>query len=208
MSIKIKRYLQSRYPNHAGLLGQVATVPKLRRREMVLPEAVVRVVTGQMLSSKAAQAIYQRVQNRAAELGKNGSWLLDLESLRACGLSGSKARTIFEFGKFVGSNPRALDHWYALSADELAREIGRHKGMGAWTAAIIALFYVGHEDVFPHGDGSIRRAIQLLEGRRRLKKFRVDSDLATPYRSYLAMYLWRALDTGVIAEPATQRPKQ
>jgi DNA-3-methyladenine glycosylase II len=199
MSIKIKRHLQACYPVHADVLGKVATVPILRRREMSLPEAVVRVVTGQMLSSKAAQSIYERVHERAVALGLPGSWLLDEESLRACGLSGSKAKTIVEFGRGVGPASGALDYWYGLSAKELSAEIGRHKGMGAWTAAIIALFYVGHEDVFPHADGSLQRAIRLLEGRRRLKTHRLDPERAAPYRSYLALYLWRALDSGVIA---------
>ncbi|MEQ1879506.1 MAG: hypothetical protein ABL878_00880 [Burkholderiales bacterium] len=104
MSIKIKRHLQACYPIHADLLGKVATVPKLCRRDMPLPEAVVRVVTGQMLSSKAAQSIYERVNGRAVDLGLPGSWLLDQESLRACGLSGSKAKTIAEFGREVGSD--------------------------------------------------------------------------------------------------------
>ncbi|MFN0040188.1 MAG: DNA-3-methyladenine glycosylase family protein [Burkholderiales bacterium] len=199
MSLRIKRFLQSRYPQHAQVLGRIATVPTLRRRDMPLPEAVVRVVTGQMLSSKAAQSIYERVRLRTAELGLPGAWQLDFESLRSCGLSGSKARTICEFGKQVGADPGALDHWFALSAAELAAQIGAYKGMGAWTASIVALFYVGHEDVFPHADGSIQRALRCLEGKRRLKKLRIDPALAAPYRSYLAMYLWRGLDAGVIA---------
>ena len=198
MSLKIKRFLQAQYPSHAQVLDKVATIPRLRRRDMALPEAVVRVVTGQMLSSKAAQSIYQRVRSRASELELDGSWLLDYESLRSCGLSGSKARTLCEFGAGVGADANALDHWYSLSPEKLAEEIGGHKGMGPWTSSIIALFYVGHEDVFPYADGSIKRAIGLLEGKRRSKKFRVDPELAAPYRSYLALYLWRALDAGLI----------
>ncbi len=198
MSIKIKRYLQAQYPMHAGVLGKVATIPRLRRRDVALPEAVVRVVTGQMLSSKAARSIYQRVRDKTSDLGLEGSWLLDYECLRSCGLSGSKARTISEFGTRIGADASALDHWHSLSAEHLTEEIRRHKGMGDWTASIIALFYVGHEDVFPYDDGSIRRAIGLLEGKRRSKKHRVDPELAAPYRSYLALYLWRALDSGVI----------
>ena len=198
MSLKIKRFLQAQYPSHARVLDKVATIPRLRRRDMALPEAVVRVVTGQMLSSKAAQSIYQRVRSKASELELDGSWLLDYESLRSCGLSGSKARTVCEFSARIGTNAGALDYWYALSAEELADDIESHKGMGAWTASIIALFYVGHEDVFPYADGSIQRAIGLLEGKGRSKKHRIDPELAAPYRSYLALYLWRALDTGVI----------
>ena len=199
MSIRIKRHLQARYPDLADLLGQVKTVPALGRRDLPLPEALVRVITGQMLSSHAAQTIYERVRTAAQARDLVGSWLLDQDSLRACGLSGAKARTICAIGAQVGANPLALDHWYALAPDALLDEIRQFRGMGPWTASIIALFYVGHEDIFPAADGSIQRAIALIEGASRgRRKRQFDPDLAIPYRSYLALYLWRALDTGLL----------
>ena len=199
MSIRIKRHLQARYPHLADLLGQVKTVPVLKRRDLALPEALVRVVTGQMLSSQAAQTIYERVQDAARARDLPGSWLLDQDSLRGCGLSGAKARTICAIGAQVGANSQALDHWYTLPPQELLDEIRQFRGMGPWTASIIALFYVGHEDVFPAADGSIQRAIALIEGASKgRRKRRVDPDQAVPYRSYLALYLWRALDTGLL----------
>ena len=199
MSIKIKRHLQARYPELSDVLEQVKTVPRLKPRDMPLPEALVRVVTGQMLSAQAAQTIYERVRGATAAQGLPGGWLLDHDSLRACGLSGAKARTICDIATRIGANAEALDHWYALPPDELIEQIRQHRGMGAWTASIIALFYVGHEDIFPSADGSIQRAIAMIQaqtGKRKARPF--DPDKAAPYRSYLAMYLWRALDAGVL----------
>ena len=199
MSIKIKRHLQARYPELSDVLERVKTVPRLKPRDMPLPEALVRVVTGQMLSAQAAQTIYERVRGATVAQGLPGGWLLDHDSLRACGLSGAKARTICEIAIRIGANPEALDHWYALPPDELIEQIRQHRGMGAWTASIIALFYVGHEDIFPAADGSIQRAIAIIQAHTDKRKPRpFDPDKAAPYRSYLAMYLWRALDTGVL----------
>ena len=199
MSIRIKRHLLAQYPELSDVLGAIKTVPKLQRRDMPLPEALVRVVTGQMLSAQAAQTIYERVKCASGARRLPGSWLLDHDSLRACGLSGSKARTICEIGMRIGTDATALDHWYALPPDILLDQIKQYRGMGDWTAAIIALFYVGHEDIFPAADGSIQRAIAIIQGRAKRRKPRLfDPGKATPYRSYLAMYLWRALDTGVL----------
>lgn len=199
MSIKIKRHLQAQYPEISDLLEQVKTIPKLRRRDVLLPEAVVRVVTGQMLSSQAAHTIYERIKQKAAGQQLLGSWLLDLESLRACGLSGSKAKTICALAAHIGPQIAALDHWYTLPADDLIREVKKFRGMGDWTACILALFYVGHEDVFPVGDGSLQRAITIIQKRGKRKKIQpFNSDKAAPYRSYLALYLWRFLDTGLL----------
>ena len=202
MSLAIKRHLKQCYPELSGVLDQVRTVPRIKRRDMALPEALVRVITGQMLSAQAAATIYGRIEAAARQRRLKGSWLLDHDSLRACGLSGGKARAVGEVASRVGRDPRALDHWYDLPADELMAAVREVRGLGDWTASIIALFYVGHEDIFPAADGSLKRAIALIEaraGRRRRRAF--DPDLAAPYRSYLAMYLWRALDEGMLESP-------
>lgn len=205
MGIKIKRYLQSRYPEFSGHLGQLKTITRIPKRNMPLPEALVRVVTGQMLSTQAASTIYARIRSKAEAQRLAGSWQLDHDSLRACGLSGSKARTICEFGTHIGADPTALDHWFDLVPELLIGEIKQYKGMGDWTASIIALFYVGHEDIFPATDGSLQRAITLIQNRRgrsgrtgKQKGATFDPEKAAPYRSYLALYLWRAMDAGLL----------
>ena len=196
MSIRVKRHLQAIYPEHAEVFARIPTVRKFRPRDMPLPEAVVRVVTGQMLSSHVAAVIFERLALAARQRGLAGPWLLDVDTLRGCGLSGAKARTIADFGRTIGPDPRALDHWHALDAAALMREIRAYKGMGEWTASIIALAHVGLEDVFPHGDGSLKRAIECLG--RRAGGGHFDPDRAAPYRSWLARYLWRGLDAGLL----------
>ncbi len=200
MSIKIKRFLAGIYPEHAPFFLRQPTIQIIKRRPITLPEAVVRVVIGQMLSSSAAGTIYARVCV-ARDLNKlKGSWLLDYDTLKGCGLSGSKAKTIISFGEKVGDDPSALDYWYELTPEDLYAAICANKGMGEWTAGIIALFYVGHQDVFPSGDGSLVRAVSALE-RKAFKSNSVNifnPDLARPYRSYLALYLWQGLDGGLL----------
>jgi len=74
MSVKVREYLQFRFLLHAPVLAAIETIPVLRPRKMPLPEAVVRVVVGQMLSSKAARSIYARVNGLARQTGMLGSW--------------------------------------------------------------------------------------------------------------------------------------
>jgi DNA-3-methyladenine glycosylase II len=199
MTLKVKRYLQVCYPEISDLFEQATTVPKLKKRDIPLQEAVVRVVTGQMLSSQAAQTIYDRITTKAAEQGLFGSWQLDHETLTGCGLSNSKARTICEFYSRVGTDVTTLDQWYKLPPDALLNEIKGYWGMGDWTAGILALFYVGHEDVFPSGDGSLTRAIGLIQQRTSGKRGEAfNAERASPYRSYLALYLWNFLDSGIL----------
>ncbi len=201
MTLKIKRFLAATYPEHSELFLSLKAVPKLKPRPMPLPEAVVRVITGQMLSGKAAMTIYNRVAAARDKRKLAGSWLLDQQSLRACGLSTAKSQAIVRFGCRVGKTACSLDHWRDLCIDDLFLEIKHIKGLGDWSAGIIALFYVGHEDVFPKGDGSLQRAIKLLSLRKGglPRSYRFNPEIAQPFRSYLALYLWQALDTGKLA---------
>ena len=200
MSSKVLRYFQTAYPEHASLFARLKTIPKLKVHDIALPEAVVRVVVGQMLSGAAADTIYARVTALAEKRQLLGSWLLAYDDLRSCGLSGSKAKTICAFGAKVGNDPLALEHWRALPVDALMQEIKSNKGMGDWTAGIVALFYVGHNDVFPLGDGTLKRAVAALELKaiKKSRRYTFDPDRAAPFRSYLALYLWQAIDTGVL----------
>jgi len=199
MSTRIKSFLQKSYPVLGEYLERAATIPRLKRRpDFVLPEAFVRVVVGQMLSGKAADTIYARVSAAAKEQNLLGSWLLDVDSLRKCGLSRAKAAAVSNLMSRIGTEPTALDHWYDLSPDDLVDEIKTYQGMGAWSASILALFYVGHEDIFPIGDGSLSRAIRIVE--KIDENYKLDPTLAAPYRSYLALYLWQCLDAGILKD--------
>lgn len=201
MSIKIKRFLQATYPEQASLFAQLKTIPKLAAPDLALPEAVVRVVIGQMLSGAAADTIYGRVSSLAAKRKLKGSWRLNYDDLRSCGLSGSKAKTICAFGEKIGNRPSALEYWRELPVDALMQEIKSNKGMGDWTAGIVALFYIGHEDVFPLGDATLKRAVAAVEhnATKISRKAVFDPNRAAPFRSYLALYLWQAIDTGQLA---------
>jgi DNA-3-methyladenine glycosylase II len=204
VSLKIKRYLQECYPQISEYLSRTETIPRIeRKRGFVLPEAVVRVVVGQMLSGKAAETIYGRVRAAANAANLSGSWLLDVETLRGCGLSKAKANAILELSERIGKDSTALDYWYDLAPDDLLQEIKVLRGMGAWSAGILALFYVGHEDIFPSGDGSLDRALRLIAGRATESRTTLlDPTLAAPYRSYLALYLWQCLDAGLFGPPS------
>jgi DNA-3-methyladenine glycosylase II len=197
MSKRIRTYLIECYPEAAWVFKSSPVIPKLKPRTTSLAEAVVETVVGQMLSGKAADTIYNRlcvvVKNR--ELA--GTWELSFDDLRDCGLSRSKSRAIFEFGEALKFNPVLVENWRDLTCDEMIKQVKNFWGMSGWTATILALFHLGHEDVFPKGDTSLDRALAAIAKRNRRRKH-LDPEKASPYRSYLALYLWNALDSGLL----------
>ena len=60
---------------------------------------------------------------------------------------------------------------------------------------MLAISQFHHEDVFPWTDGSIVRAAKLLSAQF-YGNGTFNSEKGSPYRTYLALYFWKALDEG------------
>lgn len=150
-------------------------------------------VVNQQLSTRAAAAIWARVED-AARL-RNGV-PRDLfveahaETLRGCGLSGAKVRAVQairaadEAGLF-GPTLATLPH------PERAAILRSIKGVGQWTADMIGIFHYHDPDIWPAGDvaavGSLRRLTGCTDTQAFTQPF-------APYRSHLARAMWRIRD--------------
>jgi DNA-3-methyladenine glycosylase II len=171
-------------------------------------DSLARIVAGQMLSRSAARLIISRMEAAAERLGGCGIYSLPETELRMCGLSARKARTMGFIAELATNEPHRLEAWRTLPFESLIREVSQIWGLSDWSAAMLAIFYFGHTDVFPSTDGSIVRAIQLIRGETLGDLAHFDHRAAAPYRSYLAMTLWVALDGGYLkatsVSPAAQ----
>ena len=179
-------WLAAREPRFAYALPQVAPLP-LRRR----PDGF-----GQLLSAIMSQQVSVASANAiSAKLATAG---LDQEDavaratedeLRACGLSRQKIR-------YAGELARARIDYEALrqaSSDEVVKTLTAVPGIGAWTAAIYAMFSLGHADVFAPGDLALQIAAQdlfELEDRPSEKTLRAMAKDSSPWRSVAARLLF------------------
>jgi DNA-3-methyladenine glycosylase II len=162
----------------------------------------VRVVIGQMLSRAAASTIYARLAAEADRQGLQGTWELDPHTLQRLGLSRGKVRTVKEFSQAHRCCPSEVEAWKHMSAAEIRRRVSSYWGMSDWTAGILSIFYLGHEDVFPQNDGTLKRVGELLHTKQLWCEQRdgpLGGERASPYRSYLALYLWKAIDEGFLS---------
>ena len=86
----------------------------------------------------------------------------------------------------------------ALDDDTLTRRLCRVRGIGPWTAQMFLIFELGRLDVWPTGDLAVRKGFGQAFGHddaptaRELKPM---GDPFKPYRSMVAWYCWRVLDT-------------
>lgn len=172
----------------------IGPIPFSASQETPLAERLCRSVAGQQLSVKAARTIWDRVV-ASCEAQRN---LIDHlascapEELRVCGLSGSKAKAMRAIAEAAKAGELHAHDLAPLHHTERAAHLTSIRGIGPWTADMINMFYFGDPDIWPDGDVAARKTLTRLTSARR-KTVRTAERFA-PYRSSLALYMWRYVD--------------
>lgn len=192
------QHLRAAYPPLCDLLEQVSPLPTLVAQPLPVAEAVTKIVVGQMLSRAAADTIFSRLVDLRDRHQLEGCWQLAEADLFSCGLSRRKVRTVLEFAALYERDPASIEVWRSLDHPELCSAVASHWGLSQWSADMLAIFYFAKPDVFPATDGTIMRVRRILE-ERHLKK-PLEPELASPFRTSLARYMWAFLDDGVLQQ--------
>jgi DNA-3-methyladenine glycosylase II len=160
--------------------------------------ALVRAITGQQLSTKAASTIYARL----AALMPGGvspaslSTLSD-EQMRAVGMSRQKVAYFRDLCDKALSGVVALDSLESMTDDEVIATLTKVKGIGRWSAEMFLMFRLHRPDVLPVDDLGIVNAVKNVYGLRKrptADRIRKIGEAWRPYRSVASWYLWRSLD--------------
>jgi DNA-3-methyladenine glycosylase II len=163
------------------------------RDHIAFPEHLARAVAGQQLSVKAARSIWSRVEAACADAPLIEAFCEGrAEELRDCGLSNAKVKTLLAIGQAARDGRLDGEALRALSPAERAAELTALWGVGQWTADMANIFWFGEQDIWPDGDVAARKTLERLTSPRR-KTVRTAERFA-PYRSYLALYMWRWVD--------------
>ena len=161
-----------------------------------------RMICYQQLAGRAAAAIHARFEALFEGSGPTPEGVLALpdETLRSAGLSRSKAASIRDLAEKALSGDVELDRMSKLSDAEVVRELTLVRGIGEWTAHMFLMFQLGRLDVWPTLDYGVRsgyaRLFELPDAPT-AKQLEPLGDRFKPYRSLVAWYCWRAVDTVV-----------
>lgn len=163
------------------------------RNATPFPVHLARSVAGQQLSVKAARSIWERVETACAQTPLIEAFCEGrAEELRACGLSNAKVKTLLAIGQAAREGRLDGEALRSLSPAQRAAELTSLWGVGQWTADMANMFWFGEPDIWPDGDVAARKTLERLTSPRR-KTVRTAERFA-PYRSYLALYMWRWVD--------------
>ena len=161
--------------------------------------ALVRGITGQQLSVKAAASIWARFLERYGGTTPTPAQILadDPDELRvAAGFSHAKVRYLRSLAERIVSGELDLSRLRDLPDDEVVRELTAVKGIGEWTAQLYLMFTLHRPDVLPTGDLGVRNAAMRAYGLDAPPAPQALKELAEPWRPYrtrACLYLWRSL---------------
>lgn len=171
-------------------IGPIRITP---RKKADLPTLLCRSIAGQQLSVKAASTIWGRVldQTQGKDLIRHIRKTA-AEDLRVCGLSAAKSKAMKAVADAKAKgvlNERKLQQ---MSMIERNQNITSIWGVGDWTANMLNIFYFAEKDVWPDKDVVVRKKFLALTNEN--SNSIIESEIFSPYRSYLAMYMWRYAD--------------
>lgn len=155
---------------------------------------LLRIVVGQQVSTKAAAAMWARLEaGLGGRVEPRGIAALDEEAMRGFGFSRQKAAYARDMAARLLDGRLDLDRIGRLRDGAAIDALVEVKGVGVWTAEVYLLFALQRGDVFPAGD------LALQVGYQRLKRLRhrPDADRLrrlvagwAPYRGAGAHLLW------------------
>lgn len=161
--------------------------------------ALVRTITAQQISTKAAATIHGRLVALMPRSVATPEALIALtdEQLRQAGLSRQKSAYLRDLGAKVTSGELPIHSLHDLTDEEVIDAIVKVKGLGRWSAEMFLMFRLRRPDVLPVDDLGIVNAIQRLYGLRKRPKpdrIRKIGEAWRPYRTVACWFLWRSLE--------------
>jgi DNA-3-methyladenine glycosylase II len=154
-------------------------------------ETLLRSIVSQQISTQAAETITGRLQQRV-NLAPAAIARAHPQRLRAAGLSHAKARYVVELARFALDG--GLEGLEVLDDEGVVERLTSVCGIGVWTAEMFLIFALNRPDVWPVGDGGIRRAARTLYRVRAPRSLMRLGERFRPWRSHAAWYLWRSLE--------------
>jgi 3-methyladenine DNA glycosylase/8-oxoguanine DNA glycosylase len=161
--------------------------------------ALARSIIFQQLAGKAASSIHQRFLGLfQGHLSPENLLALDRERIRSAGLSNAKCNAVIDLAVHAQQGLLDLNTLDKQTDEALINHLCCVRGIGPWTAQMFMLFELGRLDVWPTGDLAVRKGFGIafdLPATPKAKDLEPMGDRYRPYRSLVAWYCWRVLDT-------------
>ncbi len=160
--------------------------------------SICRTIIGQQISTKAADSIWAKFENKCKKKIKP-KVILNLRTsvLKGAGLSRQKVSYLKNIAKSFNDNSFKISELKKMNDENAIKYITQLKGLGEWSAQMFLMFNLNRPDIFPTQDIGLIRAISknykvsYPPNEKFLKKI---SKLHFGYRTVFTWYMWRSID--------------
>lgn len=166
-------------------------------------EVLLRSITYQQLSGKAAATIHGRVcaLYPRARPTPAGVAATAPKSLRAAGLSRAKTLAVLDLAAKTidGTVPASTAGMRRLTEEEIIDRLTAVRGVGRWTVEMFLMFRLGRPDVLPATDLGIQKGFAVAFGKRSLPtpaQVLRRGERWRPWRTVVSWYLWSLAELG------------
>ncbi len=187
-----KEAIQTLCKRDAMLKSAIERIGPIRReRTPNVFVSLVHSLVAQQISTKAAQAIWNRLYD-ATEINAKVLSAMDESALRELGLSGRKALYIRGAAQAVVSGALDIKALDTMSDEKVKESLCALYGVGEWTAEMMMIFSLGRPDVLSERDVGIVRGIKWVYGLDALTPAFIQSlkTRVSPYGTVASLYFW------------------
>ncbi len=195
----VARELAARHVRLARLCALAHPLQRTVPDQRPLTHLVVRTIVSQLVSVQAARTIMGRLLEAHGDMAGVVAWAMRTpeDAPPTHGLSRAKRKAVAHWGRFVAEHGDPRERWGVLDADALIAQIMTMRGLGRWSAHMVAIFGFGHPRIWPEGDaGVVRAAGVVFKGMRPATVRR----LIAGHETHVALCCWALLDKGRLGE--------
>lgn len=162
-----------------------------------IDDAILYSVIGQMLSSNVSNRIISNLLRIFYNSTQVIQWACSTYHIDGPinGVSNRKRRALFEWNRV--KDDYQYDILRLMSIEEFRKAISNIWGLGNWSADMIAIFYLGRNDVWPLNDSGINRVAKIV----------FDTDNSNKYYKYIrgnetivALYFWELINRNLLSQ--------
>lgn len=165
-------------------------------REQDVFSSLVSSIVGQMLSNHAAAVILGRLRQILGDFTPENVLAKDVDTIKSCGISRRKAEYIMSLAQDAQDGRYEFGALYDMSDGDVIKYLMQIKGVGRWTAEMIAEFTMGRLDIFSYDDVALQNGIKKAHGYKTLSKKRFEGlrKKYTPFCSVASLYYYALND--------------
>ena len=184
----------SRRDEIIGVLVNIFGVSKFNIEKRSVFDSLAKTVISQQLSNSASNSITKKIITIHGGRRFNPKKFISLsnDSLRACGISNNKIKTIKGIAEACLQNEITYSALKDMSDEEVLSKLVSFWGVGNWTAEIFMMFCLKRFDILPLGDAGLNRSHKILYPN--AVNLETTAENWRPYRAIAAGYLWQYLD--------------